>query len=117
MTNRQTETLLIDYYSRADALRDGTLVDVTDLARRAGFTVPVAFTGRAYWWLVPHDSLEDDAHRVLGLLRELHRDSRTAGPSGGAGGRTVSDWFELVAETGDDGEPVLTVTSPGETLW
>ena len=39
---------LIHSYSRAQAIEDGVLVDVSETAREAGFTVPVAIT-RAAW--------------------------------------------------------------------
>jgi hypothetical protein len=39
---------LIHRYSRADALRDGELIDVSALAREAGIRYPVALTA-AYW--------------------------------------------------------------------
>ena len=38
----------IDVYTRAQALADGALRDVTDLARDAGFRVPVALTAAAW---------------------------------------------------------------------
>src|SRR3954467_12974074 len=36
---------LIHRYSRADALRDGVLIDVSETAREAGVRYPVALTG------------------------------------------------------------------------
>ena len=39
---------LIHAYSRADAIRDGVLIDVSQTAREAGFAYPVALT-RAVW--------------------------------------------------------------------
>ena len=38
----------ISIYTRADALSDGVLVDVSEMAREAGFVVPVAVT-RSVW--------------------------------------------------------------------
>ena len=45
-----TDLELISAYSRAEALADGVLVDVTETAREAGFLYPVALT-RAAWEL------------------------------------------------------------------
>ena len=39
---------VISIYSRAQAIEDGILVDVSDTAREAGFTIPVAVT-RTVW--------------------------------------------------------------------
>jgi hypothetical protein len=41
------EADLIHRYTRADALRDGVLVDVSATAREAGFRWPVALTRAA----------------------------------------------------------------------
>ncbi len=38
----------ISAYSRAQAIEDGILVDVSDTAREAGFNIPVAIT-RTVW--------------------------------------------------------------------
>jgi Family of unknown function (DUF6573) len=39
---------LIHRYTRADALRDGVLIDVTQAAQEAGFRWPVAMTVAAW---------------------------------------------------------------------
>ncbi|MCS5712781.1 hypothetical protein HT99x_015180 [Candidatus Berkiella aquae] len=39
---------MIYAYSRAQAIEDGELVDVSDMAKRSGFKIPVAVT-RAVW--------------------------------------------------------------------
>jgi hypothetical protein len=39
---------LIHAYTRADAIRDGVLIDVSAVAREAGFKFPVALTA-AVW--------------------------------------------------------------------
>jgi len=54
---------VIHRYTRAQAIADGVLVDVTDEAKRCGFSVPVAMTGTLFgdckswaedtaWWLL-----------------------------------------------------------------
>lgn len=42
------EVVVLDAYSRAQAIVDGVLVDVTDTAKRVGIKAPVALT-RAVW--------------------------------------------------------------------
>ena len=42
------DTDLVFSYSRRQALEDGVLVDVSEMAREAGFRYPVAIT-RAVW--------------------------------------------------------------------
>src|SRR5207249_4961035 len=66
---------LIHSYSRADALRDGALIDVTPTAREAGIRWPVALTQAAWGRCVrvpPGVACQDEAGRlwdVLWLLR------------------------------------------------
>ena len=40
---------IISSYSRADAIRDGVLIDITDIAKRFGFKYPVAITSNLYY--------------------------------------------------------------------
>src|SRR2546430_15180287 len=60
---------LIHAYSRADALRDGALIDVTPTAREAGFRWPVVLT-RAAWErcvrVPPGVACQDEAGRLWG---------------------------------------------------
>ena len=39
---------VIHTYSRADALRDGVLIDITDIAKHFGFKYPIAITGNLF---------------------------------------------------------------------
>jgi len=39
---------VISSYSRADAIRDGFLIDVSKTAREAGWVIPVAVTARVW---------------------------------------------------------------------
>src|SRR5947209_325255 len=69
------EADLIHRYSRADALRDGLLIDVSATAREAGIRWPVALTCAAWGRCVrvpPGVACQDQAGRlwdVLFLLR------------------------------------------------
>ena len=50
---------VISSYSRAQAIEDGVLVDVSQQAREAGFTVPVAMTDTLFnGYIVPDDRAE-----------------------------------------------------------
>lgn len=62
--------------SRAQAIRDGQLIDITRQAGRVGFRVPVAIS-RAAWldcveWADTAASPETEDHRLHDLLRELN---------------------------------------------
>ena len=49
---------VISQYTRAQAIEDGVLIDVSKMAKEAGFTIPVAVTA-AVWneHIVPTDKL------------------------------------------------------------
>lgn len=61
-----TDADVISVYTRAQAIEDGELVDITDSARQAGILWPVAVT-RAVWveYIVP-----DDRSRPYGQSEE-----------------------------------------------
>jgi hypothetical protein len=115
---------IISRYTRADAIADGTLIDVTDTAREAGFCFPVALTA-AVWNTcvrVPDGVIgQDEAGRLWDVLWMLHCAIQ------GARGPTDRIVFALhvrndnrertpplmrlkaVCGPGDNAEPVVTV--------
>lgn len=105
---------LVIAYSRADAIADGMLVDVTAAARAAGLTLHTAMTSAA------HAALGcDDAARLARVLRAVRiaaafappREDRVYlrldGPDG-----AVEAWAHVGA--GDTPAPVLTIMLDGE---
>ena len=119
-------------YTRAQAIEDGILVDVSDTAREAGFQIPVAIT-RTVWtrlvalpegyqgfqdesgrlwdvlWMARHYALRAsnrDRVRMCVLVRDIRRDLRDSH-------RPPRRHFPIVAiGAGDDGGPVITVMFP-----
>jgi uncharacterized protein DUF6573 len=73
--NEMDENEIIYSYTRKQAIADGVLIDVTELAKEAGFKCPVAFTNSVYerHVRVPEDVVDmDETGRlwdVLWLLR------------------------------------------------
>jgi hypothetical protein len=62
---------LIHRYTRADALRDGTLIDVSNRAREAGIRCPVALTAAVFARCVavpPGVTGQDEGGRLWDLL-------------------------------------------------
>jgi hypothetical protein len=119
---------LIYRYSRADAIRDGVLIDVTATAREAGFKYPVALTSAAWARCVavpPGLAGQDEAGRLWDVLWLL-----ACAVRGGAGGREVCFGVHVrdddrdgtpplvllkaLCGPGDEGEPVITVMLPDE---
>jgi hypothetical protein len=113
---------LIHRYTRADAIRDGVLVDVSATAREAGIRYPVALTRAVFERCVavpPGVACQDEAGRlwdVLFLLALAAR--RSKGNEVRFAVHVRSDNRErtpllvrlkAVCGPGDQGEPVVTV--------
>jgi hypothetical protein len=119
---------IIHAYSRADAIADGVLIDVSPVAKEAGITFPVALTAASWAKCVavpPGVLCQDESGRlwdVLWLLRIAIRGS-AAGAGLLFGVHVRNDnrdrtpplvRLKAVCGPGDQGEPVITVMLPGE---
>ncbi|MBW8371490.1 MAG: hypothetical protein K0M66_11055 [Thiobacillus sp.] len=118
-------------YTRAQALEDGVLVDVSELAREAGFRYPVAMT-RAAWvdcvdwsdqdnekvcqdavarqwnvlFLAAHAARRSSGDRLTFLIHRIPKDRCSTHPE------QVS--LQMLIGPGDRGEPVMTIMLHGE---
>ncbi|MGF6641283.1 DUF6573 family protein [Paraburkholderia sp. MM6662-R1] len=119
----------ISSYTRAQAIADGVLVDVSALAREAGFRIPVAVISAVWADCVAWTDADSErgesgrlwdvlwmgalaAKRARGAQRipfELHRV-----PRGGRGTRPRPVTLNLHLGPGDDAEPVITILMPEE---
>lgn len=109
-----TQADLIHAYTRAQALEDGVLVDVTAAADAVGVRVHTAMTAGLF-----ADVGGEDKTRLLRALGDV-RAALLAAPADedrvyftlrGVGG-DVDAWAHI--GPGDDGEPVLTLMRQGE---
>ena len=125
-------TNLIYAYTRANAIADGTLVDVTELAHEAGFRVPVAITAAAWsdcvaWSAADtlRQTSQDEAGRLWDVLWMASIAARRAigerclfqfyrVPRGGRVTLPRPTTLNLHIGPGDSGEPVVTVLMPHE---
>jgi len=119
-------------YTRAQAIDDGVLIDVTKLARKAGFVVPAAITcgvAAEMMELVRRErpkALEEHPEELVreaayfGVLSVLHAatvDALHKGKDGRIKRITLNVEgvrMYAVMGPGDEGEPVLTVMLEGE---
>lgn len=120
-------------YTRAQALEDGVLVDVTETAKEAGFRVPVAMTTAAWADTVEwtdadskRQTSQDQSGRLWDLVwmayLAVHRggmEPRKAFqllrvPRGGRGVRPRLTTLDIHIGPGDSGEPVITIMQPHE---
>lgn len=125
---------IISVYTRREAIEDGVLVDVSDTAREAGFTYPVALT-RTLWedcvaWNEAdsrRQTHQDEAGRLwdvltcarlaIGGAREgqtIVRGQVLRVPRGGRARRPRPTFFKVHCGPGDAGEPVITLMLPDE---
>lgn len=121
---------LIYSYSRAQAIADGVLIDVTAQAREAGFKFHTVVTDNLFHsYITPPaglggegQSIEGRLHDVFFVLLAAIRSSKAATTDYAeidvlffmAPGRQEKVKVIAVVGPGDDGEPVLTIMLPGE---
>jgi hypothetical protein len=119
-------TDIIYTYSRAQAIEDGVLVDVSELAREAGFRYPVALTSAVWAGCVEvteADECQDETGRLWDILNVLRCRIRAAGDAqiiffevliakGGKSPEPVR--LKAHCGPGDDLLPVITVMVPNE---
>ncbi|MDH5181131.1 MAG: hypothetical protein OEZ39_14155 [Gammaproteobacteria bacterium] len=126
---------IIYSYTRAQAIEDGMLVDVSDTACEAGFLWPVAVTS-AVWddcvaWSKDDNKrkevYQDEAGRLWDVIwMAFDAIRRSSGgtqlvyqlyrvPRNGKGIKARLTTLKLVIGPGDDGEPVVTIMLPQES--
>lgn len=126
---------VIHSYTRAQAIDDGILVDVSETAKEAGFRFPVALTCAAWADCVEwtdadsqRQTCQDEAGRLWDVVWMASIAARIAAGTGEAqraftllrvprGGRGVKPrlvTLKLICGPGDAGEPVITIMQPNE---
>ena len=119
---------LIFSYTRAQAIEDGVLINVTAQAKETGFKIHTVVTDNLFHtYIAPPAGLEGEGQSVSGRLHDLFMVLRTA-----ILGKSTTDYLELdvlflmaparhelarlvaVVGPGDEGEPVLTIMLPGD---
>ena len=131
----------ISCYYYADAIEDGFLVDVSETAREAGITFPVAITRTAYDRYIKPDPMpecQDERGRLWDAISMLRfailrsgatdrityrvifvmdgngdlRDNERKHRMGGSPARLVT--LKAICGPGDDAEPMITIMMPDE---
>ena len=121
--------------SRIEAIESGRIIDVSELAEKAGFRWHVAMTQVVWNECVKWDRA-DSTHpvfqaerlRLIDVLRSCVRTIRLKNPetslmtfsvsripSDGSSDEPVQIGLEIVAHLGDEGEPVLTIALASES--
>lgn len=113
-------------YTREMAIADGVLIDISTMAKEAGFKVPVAVTHTLYAnWIEPDEyskrQVQSSSGRIWDILMHLHYASKAAKSeivyinvvfAGKDGSKTVK--IKAVIGPGDTADPVLTIMLPHE---
>lgn len=132
---REEDFDVVYRYTRAQAIADGVLIDLTEWAKETGFRIPVACTA-AVWheYIVPSEELGESgqsergrAHDMLWVLfnaiRQADRDTDRLlfnvvflMPSllHGRIDCHITVQLKSLCGPGDEGEPVLTILLPHE---
>lgn len=118
---------IVSAYTRADALADGVLVDVSEMAREAGIVHPTAITHALFELLQPTDEARGEGQSFAGRLWDvlsLGRIAmkRTTGDTArwslwialGKGRRKRQDVWARCTGEGHNGAPVITIMLDGE---
>ena len=120
-----TEADVISAYTRADAIADGALVDVTKTAQEAGFVWPVAITQGL--WATINDipkskSYQDVQGRLWDVLYMAFLAARGRPDDAQLNyrvimhhGRKTYITLKMVSGPGDQAEPVITIMLPHES--
>jgi hypothetical protein len=125
---------VISIYTRAQAIDDGQLIDVSETAQEAGFKYPVALTAAAWTDYVAwteddneKQTYQDESGRlwdVLYMASHGIRTNKTSGdrlsfqlyrvPRDGHSTEAVLVTMKLIIGPGDTPEPVITILLPNE---
>lgn len=122
---------ILSIYTRAQAIEDGVLVDVSETAREAGIVFPVAMTRAAFedcvTWDEGNAGIQDERGRLWDVVWMTRCAVRAARSSTdrlrvelwrvpNTAKSTTARKVELVAACGpgDNAEPVITLMLPGE---
>ncbi|MES9902792.1 MAG: DUF6573 family protein [Sedimenticola sp.] len=123
-----SSAVVVSTYTRAQAIDDGVLVDVTATAKEAGFRVPVALTAAVWgdcvaWDNDSEEACQDESGRLwdvltmAGTAARCNKGDRVSFfvlriPCRGERPETVQ--LVMHIGPGDQAEPVITIMQPGE---
>jgi hypothetical protein len=125
---------VISEYSRAEAIADGVLVDVSQTAKEAGIRFPCAMTAAAWETCVTWSNADTEAQgvpqdemgRLWDILMVFRYAARTTSgndlhftvlivPPDGRAKRAKSTKLRATCSAGDTLEPVITIMLPDES--
>ena len=118
-------------YSRANAIEDGVLVDVSGMAKEVGFKIPVAVTRSVWmdcvvWTEEDTKAPQDQEGRLWDVVYMAYYAASNACdsqminvelyrvPRDGKEVKALLVELKMIVSGGDNGEPVITISQPHE---
>ncbi len=121
-------------YRREQAIEDGFLIDVSSMAKEAGFTIPVAVTHSVWTQYIEwtdedtkRQAAQDTNGRMWDVIWMLHVAIKKLSnnnssllytvyvvPRGGRSRKAKEIQLKSIIAGGDNGEPVITIMMPNE---
>ncbi len=123
LTDVWSETDIIHTYTRAQALEDGALIDVSETAREVGFRVSVAVSAALWADIEAIPPSKRGIQDAAGRLWDVLWMARLAARQGGSEtayrltmhvGRASTYRVKMGSGPGDQGEHVITLLKPDE---
>ena len=134
MNNNEFFGDVISIYTRAQAIEDGQLIDASETAQEAGFTLPVAMTATVWadciaWTDDDNEkqTYQDESGRLWDVLFMASHGIRTSKdssdrlvfqlyrvPRDGRSTKAELTTLKLIIGPGDTPEPVITILLPNE---
>lgn len=117
-----TQEDIIYQYTREDAIRDGEIIDITEMAREMGYKIPVGVT-RAVWEIIEKKpELQDVKGRIWDLLWMMFIRIRGSKQSDlvmftvlmQSGRKKMQTFKAVIAASDPTGNPAITIMLPGE---
>ena len=99
---------IISTYTRAQALNDGTLINISETAKTVGYKYPMAITSTLAADLTGHSAVFWTLYRFAKLIAETSQEGNDLIVLKDVEGGEA--WLHL--GPGDNGEPVLTLMRP-----
>ncbi len=117
-------SIVVSSYTRAQAIADGVLIDVSEIAKKYGFIRHAVITDTLWKSIVAHGDESEMMGRLRALIRTCYIETSKAVRSGHVANRVYFDYDNVVDGVkyhhkiiihigpGDDPEPVITIMMP-----
>lgn len=111
---------IISTYTLQQAIEDGIFVDVSEVARRNGFTIPVAITSNLFASYIQMKTEEQTAISLNAFLLVMYKELRNSKPDGNffatqinfSKDIPITVWAVIEAQSPTDPNPAMSLMLP-----